>query len=82
MKRINTQKTTPNSRAKLGPSVDLDEIFTGGTFQLDKGDDFECAASTAAQLIRNAYRQRFGHLKIKETPDKTALIIEFVPGRQ
>lgn len=79
MKRLSSPK--PVGKKRLSPSVDLDELFSGGTFQLDKGEDFGCSASSAAQVIREEFRQRYGRLSIKESTDKQTITVTIVPGR-
>lgn len=76
------KRVTKGAGAKapvLSEDVDLDELFDGSTYQLTKGEDFTCAPSTAAQLVRAAFRARYGRVVITE--DKDAGVIEVTTTR-
>jgi len=63
MKRV-TQKNS--ARSALSDNVDFDDLFDGETYLLNSQDgDFNCAPSTAATLIRDEFRRRYGHLTVR-----------------
>ncbi len=64
----------------LGESVDLDALFDGSTYELAKGEDFACAPSTAAQLVRDEYRKRYGRLVVRVIESTGAVEVTATPG--
>ncbi len=66
------KKVTGNGRStkvRLSDSVDFADLFDGDTWLLSKGEDFECSPSSAATIVRNEFRARYGQLRVRETKD-------------
>jgi len=68
------------SKVTLHDSVDLDDLFDGRTWELGKGEDFDCSASSAAALVRSAFRERYGHLVIREVKENNTITVTATPG--
>ncbi len=64
----------------LGDGVDLDVLFDGSTYELVKGDDFACAPSTAAQLVRDEFRKRYGRVVVRVIESTGAVEVTATPG--
>lgn len=68
------------SKVSLSDSVDLDDLFDGQTWELAKGDDFDCSTSSAAALVRAAFRERYGHLVIRESKERSTITVTATNG--
>lgn len=67
MKKVNSNGRS--TKVRLADDVDFADLFDGDTWQLTKGEDFECSPSSAATIVRNEFRARYGHLRVRETKD-------------
>lgn len=78
MKAISSK--TDTTKVRLDASVDMDDLFDGRTWELTKGDDFGCSASSAATLVRNAFRERYGLVRITEDKATNSIRVTAIPG--
>lgn len=83
MKKIEKPSVARRRKGLHLTEREMDEVFSGGTFELEVGRDFDGAASTAAQHLRDEWRRRYGQIEI--TPDgKSGVVMVTVtpPGRR
>ena len=80
MKPISSRNDSKSSRMRLTDSVDVDDLFDGRTWELGKGEDFDCSTSSAAALVRAAFRERYGQLIIRQTAENNTIQVTAVPG--
>lgn len=73
MKKI-TEKN--QSRVRLSDDVDFDDLFDGETYLLAKGEDFDCSPSSAATVVRNEFRRRYGLITIKYAEDTITVTVD------
>lgn len=78
MKRVNSSGS--RSRVQLSPDVDFDDLFNGDTWELNKGEDFDCSTSSAANLVRSAFRERYGVIVIRENKDNNTIQVMATQG--
>lgn len=79
MKPISNKPDT--TKVRLDPSVNLDDLFDGRTWELTRGEDFTCSASSAANLVRQAFRERYGLIRITEDKEAGSIRVTVIPGR-
>ena len=77
MKAISTSRKPKTS---LSESVDLDDLFDGRTWELTRGEDFDCSASSAATLVRGAFRERDGYLVVREDKGTNTITVTATAG--
>lgn len=66
--------------SKLRPTVNVADVFraasNGSSVQLNKGEDFDCAASTAAAAIRDEWERAFGNLTVRVEGDHIIISVD------
>ena len=66
--------------SKLRPTVDLIDAFRSSddaaAVILTRGEDFDCAASTAAQVVREEWRRHYGDLTVTNTDDQVMIVVD------
>lgn len=69
--------------SKLRPTVNIADLFraasNGSSVLLSKGEDFDCAPSTAAAAVREEWTRAFGDLVVRVEDDR--VIVSVVPGK-
>lgn len=76
MKRLE-QTSTPRRRKGLRlTDRELDEVFGGGRYELEADRDYVGSTSTAANQLRELWRERRGQLRITEDSKNGVITVE------
>lgn len=69
--------------SKLRPTIDLPDLFRTVGYDsavvLIRGEDFDCAASTAAEEIRSEWRRMYGNVTTTVDGDTVTVFVD--PGK-
>jgi hypothetical protein len=60
-------------------TYDWEKLLDGGTYQVEKGVDFECETSTFTTLARSRAQVRSKNLKIKVLEDEITVVLRAEP---
>lgn len=80
MKKVNKTPKQPTRKGLLLNDRDFKDIAQGGTFELERGRDFDCAPSTAQKYMLEELRARHGAFTVTSDPKNDAVTVTFTPA--